>query len=390
MKKKPWLISLVLGILLSLCPVAAMTPEEAAQQTESDHIYVIDDDTGQVLFDKNGLYKIYPASMTKLMTALLAVENLGDLNQNVTITGQMLEGLYEANASVVGWSAGTTVSVRSLLYGTLLPSGADAVHAIAYTMCGGIDAFVERMNAKAAELGMSSTHFTNPTGLHDPDHYTTCADFARLMSACHRNPVLHDVMTTPVYTDEAGYTMRSTAYTAMDTYSVEIPGYDGGKTGYTNPAGHCLASYLTINGMNLIVITAHAMTPYTDIAHVRDTAFVGTWMSDEYSRRQLLTGEQCVQTVTLKGMFSEDTVEVLANAPIYLDQRNDAQITWSTDIPDTLHVRVKDRIVNGTITVYADGTPVATQAVQITVPREPNFFVRFLMRIRGLFVKEED
>ena len=80
MKKKPWLISLVLGILLSLCPVAAMTPEEAAQQTESDHIYVIDDDTGQVLFDKNGLYKIYPASMTKLMTALLAVENLGDLN----------------------------------------------------------------------------------------------------------------------------------------------------------------------------------------------------------------------------------------------------------------------------------------------------------------------
>ena len=384
-----WLLSLIAGLILTLCPVAAMTPDEAAQQTESDHILIVDDDTGQVLFDKYGMYKIYPASMTKLMAVLLAAENLPDPDQQITITYEMLAGLAEANASVVGYAAGTTVSVRSLLYGALLPSGADAVHALACTVSGSVSAFVDRMNQRAAELGMNSTHFVNPTGLHDPEHYTTCSDLAILMSACHKIPLLHEIMTTPVYTDEAGFTMRSTAYTAMYANNVTIAGYDGGKTGYTNPAGHCLASYLTLNGMNLIVITAHAMTPYADWAHVRDTAFVADWMNEEYSRRQVLYSEQVVQTVTLKHMFREETVEVLANSPIWFDLRNDAEVRVVTDIPSVIEVGVEDRTVTGTITVLADNTPIASQEVTVQVPREPKMLVRLLMRIRSLFVKDK-
>ena len=387
--RSTWLLSLITGLLLSLCPVYAMTPEEAAEQTESDHMYIVDDDTGQVLFDKYGTDVIYPASMTKLMTVLVAAESLPDPEQEVTITYDMLAGLAEANASVVGYRAGVTVSVRSLLYGALLPSGADAVNALGFTVSGSIPAFVDRMNQKAAELGMNSTHFVNPTGLHDPDHYTTCSDLAVLMSACHRIPLLHEIMTTPVYTDEAGYTMRSTAYSAMQANGVEIAGYNGGKTGYTNAAGHCLASYLSLNDMHLIVIAAHAMTPYADWAHVRDTAFVADWMNQEYSRRQVLYSEQSVQTVTLKHMFKEETTEVLANSPIWFDLRNDAGITWVTDIPQVIEVGVEDRTVNGTITVLADGVPIAAQEVAVSVPREPKLLVRILMRIRSLFVKEE-
>lgn len=378
-------ITAVWMMIFTLVPVYAASPEEIKENTESDHILVLDDDTGQVLLDKYGYFKIYPASMTKLMAVLIGAERLTDPDAQVTITQEMIAGLYEANASSVGWTPGTIVSVRSLLYGALLPSGADAVHAIAFSVCGSVDSFVGLMNEKASQLGLSGTHFTNPTGLHDPEHYSTCADIAVLLSECHKIPLLHEIMTTPSYTDEAGYFMKNTAYSAMLSNHVEIIGYDGGKTGYTDPAGHCLASYMNINGMHLITVTAHAMTPYADIAHIRDTAYVSRWMNDEYAKRTLLEAGQTVQYVTLKGMFSEDTVAITADTPLYCDLRQDASLTYITDIPDLITLGTEDQTVTGTITVLADGKEVGSEPASVFVPREKNFFVRLLMRAAALF-----
>ena len=235
------------------------------------------------------------------------------------------------------------------------------------------------------ELGLTGTHFTNPTGLHDPDHYSTCADIAKILSEVHRIPLLHEIMTAASYTDEAGFFMTSTVYRVLTAQNITIAGYDGGKTGYTNAAGHCLASYITLNGMNLIVVTAHAMTPYADYAHIRDTASVARWLSEEYSRRQVLTPEQVVQTVTFDGMFTDTTKEIQANAPIWFDLNNAASVTCTTDIPSVIAVDVKDREYTGTITVCADGVPIASQQVSFTVPKEPKWYVRFLMRVSSLF-----
>ena len=147
---------------------------------QSEYVYLMDADSGQVLVNKNGDEKMFPASLTKIMTEILAIENLPDLDAQVTITSQMLSGLAEANASVAGFSAGDQPTVRDLLYGCALPSGADAVNALCYTVAGSVSDFVAMMNAKAAELCMNATHFVNATGLHDENHYSSARDIAIL------------------------------------------------------------------------------------------------------------------------------------------------------------------------------------------------------------------
>ena len=134
---------------------------------------VIDRDTNQILAEKDADTKMYPASMTKMMTAIIAIENLTDLNQQITITQDMIAGLIEQNASLAGFKVGDTPTVQDILYGIALPSGADATNAAAFTISGSIEAYVDLMNEKAQAIGMTNTHFVNTTGLHDENHYST-------------------------------------------------------------------------------------------------------------------------------------------------------------------------------------------------------------------------
>ena len=134
------------------------------------------------MMDKAASEQAYPASITKVMTAILAIENLPDLEEQLTIPEEMFAELTEQGASVAGFDPYEQVSVRSLLYGVLLPSGADACITLADHIAGSEDGFVQMMNDKASELGMEHTHFVNCTGLHDPQHYTTCEDIAALIA----------------------------------------------------------------------------------------------------------------------------------------------------------------------------------------------------------------
>ena len=223
---------------------------------QSDDAYVIDAENGQVLLDQNSEAKIYPASMTKIMTAVVVLESGLSLDQTVTITDEMLDGLYEAEAAVVGYSAGDTPTVRDLLYGALLPSGADAVNALAYAASGSIDKFVEAMNQKAEELGMNNTHFVNPTGLHDENHYSTCKDIATLTNYAVQNETFREIFSSSSYTDTLGNLMYSTVAGAIERDHISLPGFVGDKTGYTDDAGNCMASYSELNGMKIIIVTA--------------------------------------------------------------------------------------------------------------------------------------
>ena len=176
-----------MGLSVLACAFSAIQPvhasydsEETSQSIVSEKAYVYDFETGQVLLDKGSTDRIYPASMTKIMTALVALNSGYDLSTPVTITSAMVEGLAEANASIVGYYIGDTPTMMDLLYGTILPSGADAVNALAYTIAGSIDSYVNMMNQEAQKLGMNDTHFVTPTGLHDDNHYSTCRDIAIL------------------------------------------------------------------------------------------------------------------------------------------------------------------------------------------------------------------
>ena len=217
-----------------------------------------------VLMQKNSEEKIYPASLTKMMTAIVAIENLPDLKEEIKLTNSMFQGLYEANASMAGFQPGEQVKAIDLLYGVMLPSGAECCVALADQIAGSEQDFVGMMNQKAADLGMDNTHFENTTGLHDENHYTTVKDLAVLLSYALQNDTFREIFTSPCHTvpptnkHPDGITFYSTMFEDLSNQNIMDREILGGKTGYTEEAGLCLASLAKVGKQEYILISAGA------------------------------------------------------------------------------------------------------------------------------------
>jgi len=212
---------------------------------------LIDVKNGAVIASKGGEDLIYPASMTKIMTLIVAVENCPDLDEKFTMTAEITDPLYLANASVAGFKVGEEVTVRDLIYGLILPSGGDGALGLAYHIAGSEEAFAELMNKKAQELGLKNTHFTNCTGLHGEEHYSTCHEIAIILEYAIRDDFMREVLTTYQYTTEItpqnpdGILLTSTLLSRMNGDESGTVFVQGGKTGYTNEAKNCLATFAT-------------------------------------------------------------------------------------------------------------------------------------------------
>lgn len=229
---------------------------------------------GRILGSINGEEPMYPASMTKIMTAIVAIENLSDLSQEITLTNEMVADLYAQDAMQAGFQPGESVRAIDLLYGVLLPSGAECCVALADTVAGSTSAFVDLMNVKAEKIGMSGTHFCDTTGLHDPNHYSTAKDIALLMKYALKNDTFREIIESPWHSTPGtnihpdGITFYSTMLKNLSDTMVIDGKIMGGKTGYTDVAGHCLASFAEIDGIEYILVTAGA--PGTGTPHIDD------------------------------------------------------------------------------------------------------------------------
>ncbi len=238
--------------------------ETGGQELNSPYAILVRLDDGKVVFESQSEERTYPASLTKMMTAIVAIENIPNLQSEVTIPEEIFQNLYEANASMAGFSPGETVPAIDLLYGAMLPSGAEASYGLAVIVAGSEDAFVEMMNEKAAELGMNRTHFVNVEGLHDENHYTTAKDMAILMKYALNNEIFREIITTESYTTSPtsyhpdGIQFYSTVLARIETTDFNGGRILGGKTGYTPEAGLCLASLAQKNGQEYILITMGA------------------------------------------------------------------------------------------------------------------------------------
>lgn len=237
---------------------------KSAGDTYSSKAILMNFDTGTVIYEKSPDERGYPASLTKILSAITVLESDVPTDRMVTFTEAMLAGLFEADASVAGFAAGDSVSVLDLLYGLMLPSGADCANALAMTVSGSVDGFVEQMNAKARELGMTNSHFVNPTGLHSEEQYTTARDIARLLWYALRNEVFEQIYTTATYTTAAAASQPDGIilgnYILRDCETV-FPGGQivGAKTGFTTPAGQCLSSLaVTDRGGTYLLVTLDA------------------------------------------------------------------------------------------------------------------------------------
>lgn len=253
----------------------ALTEAQATETTKtldlelySSSAVLIDVQSGTVLAEKGMDEKIYPASMTKVMTLLVAAENLPDLDAAFTMTQAIIDPIYLAGASMAGFVDGETVTMRDLLYGAILPSGAEATEALAQTVAGSEEGFVAMMNEKAAALGLTNTHFMNTSGLHDENHYSTVREIALILQAAMENETCAEILSAENYrASETEQHPDGLAMTNKFLYRVHHEYALGGaeitaaKTGYTAEAMNCCASAgKTPDGRSVICVTANAWT----------------------------------------------------------------------------------------------------------------------------------
>lgn len=234
---------------------------------------VVELETGTVLYEKDADTSYYPASITKVMTALLALENC-DLDEVVTFSE---EAVYknEGDTSHIAREVGEKMTMENCLYGMMLESANECAWAIGEHVGGGsMDEFVNMMNAKAKELGCTGTHFANPNGLPDPDHYVTARDMSLIARAAYQYPEFRKISSTRAYTIPADN--KKEAYSCNNTHgmisnhrgSSHLYEYAlGGKTGYTDEAGNTLVTFAEKNGMTLLCVILNSSNP----AHYNDT-----------------------------------------------------------------------------------------------------------------------
>lgn len=225
---------------------------------------VIDQDTGEVLYEKNAQEQIYPASTTKIMTTILAIEQCG-LDDEVTVGAEV-----NITGSKLGIIEGETLTVEQLIHGMILVSGNDAASALAVHISGSVDEFANLMNEKAKEIGMTHTHFVNACGLQDEEHYTTCEDMAKLALYSKKYPEIQEIASKKSYTipktnkseEREIFNTNKLIYnkTPEDQAEYAYQYATGIKTGSTPAAGGCLVSSATKDGRNLIALVFGDMT----------------------------------------------------------------------------------------------------------------------------------
>ncbi len=232
----------------------------------SEFAILINADTGEIIAQKNCNEKMYPASLTKIMTLLVAVENIKDINDTYEMSYLIIDPVYKQGASLAGFSSGETVKIIDLLYGIILPSGADATCAIADYISGSEEAFVALMNKKAEDLGLKNTRFANSSGLHDENNYTTVYDMALILTATLENDLAKQILSAFQYTTATteqhpnGVWMDSTLSHYIDGDEPENKTRIlGGKTGYVSQSGNCIASFAkSVTGNNYIFVSGKA------------------------------------------------------------------------------------------------------------------------------------
>lgn len=241
----------------------SLTNNNVTSDVYSSHTILINESDNTIVAAKDAMSKIYPASMTKVLTVLVAAEHVTNLDDEFTITIDITDYAYVNDCSAVGFLDDETVTVRDLFYGTILPSGGDAALGLATYVAGSQEAFVELMNDKLEELGLSDTaHFTNCVGLYDDDHYCTTYDMAIIMKAAVENDLCREVLSAHTYTTSST-AQHPDGITISNWFLRRIEDKDSaglvlcGKTGFVNQSGSCAVSYfISDSGNPYICVTA--------------------------------------------------------------------------------------------------------------------------------------
>ncbi len=313
----------VLFLILSVFLFFIVIPVDALN-VNSKNIVLYNLDTYERVFGYKDTDKVSIASLTKIMSAVVALENIDDLDKEVTITEDMLKGLKEKNAYVVGLKVGQKVSYRELLYACIVASGADATNAIAISVSGSVDSFVVLMNKKAKELELNNTSFANPIGLDDKNNYSTVNEVAELLMYALKNDTFKEIFTTDVYVfKDKSITVKSSMREGGKNADVDTSMILGAKTGYDTDAGRCLASiaYDKKNDVNYLLVTTGADDDYNKMYNIKDAYELYTYFFTNYSYHILVEKNADILNIDTK-YLKDDFVTFKSNEEIKLLYNN--------------------------------------------------------------------
>ncbi len=281
------------AVLLAACLLAAFSCESARAlaaepSTQAQAAALVEMNTGKLLLAKNPHEKLPMASTTKVMTAILAIENCS-LEEKVKVTKEA----YGTEGSSMYLELGEELSMEDVLYGLMLSSGNDAAVAIAVHIAGSKEAFADMMNEKAQELGLSNTHFVTPNGLPDDAHYTTAYELALISAYAMQNETFRNIVCTRDYVTKTGNRKRKLHNKNKTLYLYE--GGNGVKTGYTKAAGRCLCFSAQRGGMQLVGAVLHSGDTYGDAFSLMDYGFA------QYEMQKLVSAGDVIHYARLQG-----------------------------------------------------------------------------------------
>lgn len=333
------LLLLLLQLSLIIPTIALAAPDPAAVGTSAQAATLIDVTSGRIISVKNGDKPMLIASLTKIMTAIVAIEQ-GKLSDKVKVS----RNAFGKEGSSIFLKLGEEMSLENLLYGLMLRSGNDAATAIAEHVGGSVDGFVYLMNQKAEELGMKHSQFKNPHGLDAQGHFSTSNDLAKLTAYALHNPVFQEIVKTKVKRAPNSKEKWDYVWRNKNKMLTLFDGADGGKTGYTKQAGRCLISSATRNGQQLVVVTIDDPNDWLDHSNLLNYGFSNYPLREVVHKDDVISNTIYVAGRSFRYPLTEEETKALSK-----------KIVWEQ--VETSNYQLGYR---GNVNVYLDTRPIGT------------------------------
>ena len=330
---------------------------------KSKEVLLIDVNENKILYEKESTKQVKIASLTKIITAITVIENETNYNKKVTVTNEMLNGLY--GYAVAGYKVGDEVTYFELLYALMLPSAADAGQILAYATSGSIEEFSKLMNEKATNIGATNSHFSNPIG-EDDNNYSTAYDMYIILKYALNNELFKSLFTSQdYYAQTLGKTIYKTTYTTATKNNLDITNILGSKTGFTDEAGLCLASISKDNNIDLLMIVLGA--PLNTTYHIKDTINLYNYYIDNYEYQTLLKEDKLLITLKIKNSFKKEINYYLEQdiKKYVINEYNKDDIKIEYDGIETITSKNKYNDKLGTITIKYQDEIIYTQDIYL-------------------------
>lgn len=311
-----------------------------------------------LLYSKNDTKKTSIASLTKMMTTLVAIEEIDNLDKIVTIKERDFEGTV--GYSKAGFKVGDKVTYRDLLYGIILPSGADAVNAVVNNTLG-YDKFIKKMNETSKRLGMNDTSYANPVGKDDENNYSTSNDLAKLLKYALKNETFKTIFTTKSYKTSNGINLESTVNSYKNILNTDE--IKGAKSGFTKDAGRCLASITTLNNVDylLVVINSSTTSPYNA---VKDTITIYDYYNNNYGYKNIINDDTFMKEIPVD-FSKEKTYKITGSEDIEKYLKNNTEVTYEYVGSDKITFNTKKGSKLGVVKIYDGDVLLATSNVYL-------------------------